>query len=110
MSDDNTQDRKAERSLLEVADSVTGFEELEVTGLFERPLAVLQDIDSAMWARALAFVLKRRAQVVDVDAYQQVLAMTIKDVWNTFADESVESGKDETPSEPLPESSELSAS
>lgn len=104
----STETNKA--SVLEVADSTTGFEEQEVIGAFAQPLGTLQLADGATWARALVFILKRREGVIDVDAKAAVMAMTIKDVWDTFADESPESGKDEAASEQPPESSLPSAS
>lgn len=109
MTTSDQADSKTQRSILEVSDSVTGHEELEVTQFFGRPLGDLQLADGAMWARALVYLLKRREKVTDVDAYAQVLDLAIKDVWSTFANESVESGKDEQPSEARPESSQPSA-
>lgn len=97
-------------SVLEVADSVTGFEEQEVTSTFGLPLGTLQLTDGAMWARALVFILKRRDNVVDVDAKAAVLGMAIREVWDFFADESAESGKDEPEPVTPPTSSEPSAS
>lgn len=99
------------QTVLEVADSVTGFEEQAVTQHFGRPLGDLQLTDGAMWARALVFVLKlRETGSVDVDAKAAVLGMTIKAIWESFGNESEESGKDEPVAEPQPESSQPSAS
>lgn len=101
---------KTKPSVLEVADSVTGYEEEQVIAHFGRPLGDLQLSDSARWARALVFVLKRREDVVDVDAKDAVMSMSIKDVWQAFHDEDAESGKDEPGTEPQPESLQPSAS
>jgi len=103
------QDTKTKSSLLEVADSVTGFEEIEVTERFGRPLGDLQFTDGAMWARALVFTLKRREKVVDADAHNQALSLAVKDVWSYFAKEDAESGKDDQTSETPPPSSPPSA-
>jgi hypothetical protein len=101
---------KTNQSVLEVSDSLTGFDEAAVTQHFGRPVSDLMDKDSSMWARSLVFVLLRRDGASDDDARNAVMAMTIKDVSGFFADESEESGKDEPESEPQPESSQPSAS
>lgn len=97
-------------SVIEVADSVTGYEEREVLEQFDRPLGDLQFTNSAAWARALVYVLKRREGTNEIDALDAALKLAFKDVWSVFDTESAESGKDEPDSVQLPESSPLSAS
>ena len=99
---------------LELADSVTGFDEMSVTQHFGTPLAELMDSDASMWGRALVFVIKRREGLNDDDARNAVLGMTIKEVAAHFEDDDEESGKDDSRPEPepdeQPESSSSSAS
>lgn len=100
---------------LEVADSVTGFDEMSITQHFGKPLAELQFTDGSMWGRALMFVLKRRDGLNDDDARNAVLNMTIKEVFESFATDSEddsdgESGKDEPDDSEQPESSPSSVS
>jgi hypothetical protein len=98
-------------TVLEVADSATGYEERAVIERFGQPLATLQLTDGAMWARALVFILRRREDgVTDEAAEQAAMSLTIKDAWDTFGNPSTESGKDEPESETTPESSQPSAS
>lgn len=99
-----------QQSVLETADSVTGLEEDEILEQFGQPLETLQLINGAKWARALVYVLKRRAGAIDVDAKAAVQALSIKDIWAVFEAESVESGKDEPELEQQPESSPPSVS
>lgn len=93
----------------EVADSLTGFDEMAIKQHFGSTLTNLA-ADQSMLARALVFVLKRRDGATDDDARNDVLGMALKDVTAHFAAESDESGKDESSSEPQPETSLSSVS
>jgi hypothetical protein len=98
---------------LEVADSVTGFDEMSVSQHFGKPLSDLQLTDASMWGRALVFVLKRREGLDDDDARNAALGMTIKDISDSFGDDSdddYESGKDESADSSQPETSPSSVS
>lgn len=93
----------------EVADSLTGFDEMAIKQHFGSTLTKLAE-DQSMLARALVFVLKRRDGANDDDARNDALGMALKEVMSHFADESVESGKDESSSEPQPATSLSSVS
>lgn len=103
----------------EVLDSLTGHEETWIADQFSKSIGELafnfvQRSDAGPYWRALIFILKRRDNVNEDDARNAVLAMTLRDVmayWpSDDSGEAEESGKDESQSEPEPESSLSSAS
>lgn len=99
---------RVDQTIGEVFDSLTGFDEMEITQHFGRTVADLTE-DGSMWARSMVFILKRREGVVDDDARTAALNMTLKDVRTYFAEESEDSGKDETSPESSPATSPTSA-
>lgn len=101
---------KIDQTYGEVSDSLTGFDEIAITQRFGRPVTDLFNDDFSMWMRALVFVLKRRDGLNDEEAWNAALGMALGAVSEYFADASAESGKDETETEPQPESSPPSAS
>lgn len=101
---------KSDLTVLEVSDSLTGFDEMAISQHFGCPVSELMETDASMWGRSLVFVLKRREGLSDDDARNAALSMTIKGVADYFPKESEESGKDEPPAADSPESSPPSAS
>ena len=97
----------------EVLDSLTGFEEVSIREQLGRPVGDFMG-EPGMFRRALIFVCKRREGLSEDDARNAVLGMRLLDVLEYFVDDgspaAVESGKDETPNEPKPETSPPSAS
>lgn len=97
----------------EVIDSLTGFEEVAIREQLGRAIGELIG-EPGMYRRALIFVCKRREGLSEDDARNEVLGMRLLDVLEFFAEAgtpaAVESGKDETPSEPKPETLLPSAS
>jgi hypothetical protein len=101
---------ETDQTAFEVFNSVTGFDEMAIAQHFGRTVGDLFTGDSSMWARAMAFVVKRRAGANDDDARNASLEMSLLQLSEFFAEESEGSGKDEPGSEPQPESSPSSAS
>jgi hypothetical protein len=90
---------QTDKTAEEVLDSLTGFDEMAIKQHFGQTVAGLTK-DETMLGRALVFVLKRRDGLVDDDARNAALEMSLKGVTSYFAEDSEESGKDEPASEP----------
>lgn len=97
--------KQTDQSAGEVFDSLTGLDEVEISGQFGRTISDLTD-DPSMWGRALIFIVLRRQNVTDTDAYTKAMGMTMKETTTFFAVEHFaddeESGKDEPQAEPQP--------
>jgi hypothetical protein len=93
----------------EVFESLTGFDEIAISTVFGHAISTLED-DRSMMARALVFVLNRRDGLTDVDAKAAAMEIRIGDLLTYFAEESLESGKDEPAAEPKSEPSLSSVS
>lgn len=87
----------------DIADSMTGFDEIAIAQRFGRTAADLAQNDGSMFLRSLIFVAKRREGLSDDEAWNAALGLPMKEAGEFFAQDSEEeSGKEETP-EPEPE-------
>lgn len=107
---------QCDQTVEELADSLTGFDEIAIKKAFGAPFAVLapnekgQGGDVFQFLRALVFVHRRRDGESDVTAYNSAQGMTTGEVNGYFADESAESGKDDSTTDETPMSSPPGAS
>lgn len=91
---------KIDQTVEEVADSLTGFDEIAIKKAFGVPFSALapnekgQGGDVFQFLRSLVFVNLRREGENDVAAYTGAQQMTTGEVNGYFAEESAESGKD----------------
>lgn len=85
-----------------LVDSMTGHEEWAVSRQFGVIISELT-LDPSMVRRASIFVVKKREGLNEDEARNFALDLTILDTMTFFAEESEESGKDETESEPQPD-------
>lgn len=92
------------QSMTEVTESLTGFDEIAIEQAFGAGIADLLDSKATTAARALLFVLRRRAGMKDNEARKAVMEMRLGDVqdeFDTAGDEDddehpqTESGKDD---------------
>lgn len=101
---------RSELTAQQVRDSVSGYEELAIEEKFGHIYEEIAQTRPSMFGRALLFTLKRREGVVDVDAYDAVMKMSLQEVSDSFAEPSEEEeGKGDGP-EQQPEPSLTSAS
>lgn len=87
----------ARPTMEEMAESLTGYEEIAIAKAFKIP--DYTDLPPTMLGRAMVFALLRRREVADGDAYQQVMAMTLRNVRDQFAED-----QEEVPEDPETES------
>jgi hypothetical protein len=105
-----------DQTVEELADSLTGFDEIAIKKAFGVPFSALapnekgEGGDVFQFLRSLVFVHRRREGENDVTAYNAAQNLTTSEVNTYFAEESVESGKDSSPSEQTPTSSPLGVS
>lgn len=93
----------ATQTLDDLADSLTGFDEIAIKQAFKQTVAQLAD-DPGQLIRALIFVHRRREGDNDVTAWNAAQAMPARDALDYFPDEDEDSGKDEPPSPVKPAS------
>lgn len=105
-----------DQTVEELADSLTGFDEIAIKKAFGVPFSALAPNEKGVggdifqFLRSLIFVHRRREGDNDVTAYNAAQAMTTGEVNGYFAEESAESGKDSSAPEETPTSSQLGAS
>jgi len=105
-----------DQTVEELSDSLTGFDEIAIKKAFGVPFAALapnekgQGGDVFQFLRTLVFVHRRREGDTDVTAYNAAQGMTTGEVNAYFADESAESGKDDSTTGETPMSSPPGAS
>ncbi len=95
---------QCELAVDEMANSMTGFDELAITKAFGKPLGTLGAHDEFQFLRALIFTHRRRKGDNDATAYKAAQVLPISDVNIYFSDDLVESGKDSSPTETAPSS------
>lgn len=92
----------------EVAESLTGFDEIAVTKHFGVDVYMDSETKPVLIQRALVFILKRRDGLTDTDAYQAAMSMPLSEVSDYCAkaeddvmadDPDSAPGKDDTPPE-----------
>lgn len=107
---------KITMSIDDMADSLTGFEEIAISEAFG---AELFDLSSMRMVRALVFVHHLRQGLKHADAKRTTLGLTVKQVGEMFPDDEeepmpeepiTESGKDDSRPENEPTNSPPSAS
>ena len=107
---------QCDQTVEEIADSLTGFDEIAIKKAFGVPFSALapnekgEGGDVFQFLRALAFTHRRREGDSDITAWNTAQGMSTSEVNGFFAEESAESGKDNSPSEQTPMSSPLGAS
>lgn len=74
----------------EVAESLTGFDEIAIKQKFGSPLKQLGDEDQTQFLRALVFVLRRRDEKKDAEAYHIAQSMTLGEVSAEFTNPTEE--------------------
>lgn len=100
----------SDQTVEEIADSLTGFDEIAIKKAFGVPFSSLapdpkgQGGDVFQFLRALAFTHRRREGDNDVTAYNTAQGLTTAEVNGYFAEESAESGKDDSKPEETPTS------
>lgn len=100
----------------ELADSLTGFDEIAIKKAFGVPISALspdqkgQGGDVFQFLRALIFVHRRREGENDITAYNSAQNLRTAELNAYFADESAESGKDSSAPETPPPTSQPGAS
>jgi hypothetical protein len=105
-----------DQTVEELADSLTGFDEIAIKKAFGSPFSALapnekgEGGDVFQFLRVLVFVHRRREGENDITAYNSAQGMTTGEVNAYFADESPESGKDNSAPEMTPTSSQPGAS
>lgn len=105
-----------DQTVEELGESLTGFDEIAIKKAFGMPFASLapnengQGGDVYQFLRAMVFVHRRREGDNDVTAYNTAQAMTTGEINGYFAEESAESGKDDSTPEETPMSSPPGAS
>jgi len=68
----------------DVAESLTGFDELAIARAFGTGVG---NLDGTMTLRALAFVLHRRVGADDKAAFRMAMQVTLKEITGLFADQ-----------------------
>lgn len=107
---------QCDQTVEEIADSLTGFDEIAIKKAFGVPFSALapdekgQGGDVFQFLRSLAFTHRRREGDNDVTAYNAAQGLTTAEVNGYFAEESAESGKDSSAPEQTPTSSQPGAS
>lgn len=105
-----------DQTVEELADSLTGFDEISIKKAFGVPFSALapnekgEGGDVFQFLRALVFTHRRREGDNDVTAFNTAQAMTTGEVNGYFAEESPESGKDSSTPAETPTSSPPGAS
>lgn len=105
-----------DQTVEELADSLTGFDEIAIKKAFGVPFAALAPNEKGVggdvfqFLRSLVFTHRRREGDNDTTAYNAAQALTTSEVNDYFADESVESGKDDSALATSPTTSQPGAS
>ena len=100
----------------ELADSITGFDEIAIKKAFGVAFAALapnekgEGGDVLQFLRALVFVHRRREGDNDITAYNTAQGLTMSEINGFFPEESAESGKDNSALETTPTTSQPGAS
>lgn len=106
----------SDQTVHEIANSITGFDRIAIKKAFGVPFTTLapdekgQGGDSLEFLTALIFTHRRREGDNDITAYNTAEGMTIPEITEYFAEESAESGKDNSAPEMTPTSSPPGAS
>lgn len=101
-----------DQTVQDLADSLTGFDEIAIKKAFGVPFSTLapnekgEGGDAFQFLRSLVFVHRRREGDNDVTAYNTAQGMTTHEVNGYFAEESAESGKDDSSPDETPTSSQ----
>lgn len=109
-------DQTSDQTVEEIADSLTGFDEIAIKKAFGAPFATLAPNENGVggdvfqFLRALVFTHRRREGDSDVAAYNTAQALTTGEINGYFAEESPESGKDSSTPAETPTSSPPGAS
>lgn len=69
----------------EISESLTGFDEIAITKAFHTPL---HQLEGTLPARALVFVLKRRAGLTDGEAYKASMELSQSSLMEQFGEDS----------------------
>lgn len=72
----------------ELGNSLTGFEEIAIEGVFRKGLTEMGAGTTSL--RALYFIALKRSGMADVDAFRNVMLMPLKDVYEKFRDVTAE--------------------
>jgi hypothetical protein len=94
-----------DQTVEEIADSITGFDEIAIKKAFGVPFAMMgapETGDPFQFLRSLVFVQRRREGDNDITAYNTAQGLTAGEVNAFFAEDSAESGKDSTQPEQTP--------
>jgi hypothetical protein len=106
----------SDQTVEELADSLTGFDEIAIRKAFGATFASLspnekgEGGDVFQFLRALVFVHRKREGDNDITAFNAAQGLTTGEVNSYFAEESAESGKDDSTPEVRPTSSQPGAS
>ena len=106
----------SDQTVEETADSLTGFDEIAIKKAFGVTFAALapnekgEGGDALQFLRALVYTHRRREGDNDITAYNTAQGITMSEVNGYFAEESAESGKDDSATELTPTSSQLGVS
>lgn len=90
----------SDKTVEELANSLTGFDEIAIKKAFGVPFAILapnekgEGGDALQFLRSLIFVNQRREGDNDITAYNTAQGMTMGEVNDYFSETSAESGKD----------------
>lgn len=90
---------KAQISTEEMVGSLTGYDEIAIANVFGHEFTDLAQNRHSTFLRALVFVHLRREGQDDKAAKKAVMEMPLSEVSDYFADEDVESGEGEKPSD-----------
>lgn len=74
----------------EVSESLTGFDEIAIKQKFGDTLKRLGDDDQTQFLRALVFVLRRRDDKSDAEAYHLAQSLTLGEVADEFSQDDAE--------------------
>jgi hypothetical protein len=102
-----------DQTVEELSDSITGFDEIAIKKAFGTPFAMMgapETGDPFQFLRSLVFVQRRREGDNDITAYHAAQGLTSAAVNAFFAEDSAESGKDNSEPEQTPTSSQPGAS
>lgn len=105
-----------DQTVEELADSLTGFDEIAIKKAFGVPFSALAPNEQGLggdvfqFLRSLIFVHRRREGENDVTAYNTAQSLKTGEVNAYFAEESAESGKDSSAPETTPTTSQPGAS
>ncbi len=106
---------QCDQTVEEIADSLSGFDEIAIKKAFGVPFSALAPDENGkggdvfQFLRSLAFTHRRREGDNDITAYNAAQTLTTAEVNGYFAEESGESGKDNSELEQTPTSSQPGA-